>query len=754
MNCSFLNINYIGLLLIVGTLVMRTQGLPSITLDANSRTILMPCTDSVQIDSVYAANCSGSGPYTADWKIIVTYSGLSDEVVYQRNSQPSQTYTPTALVDTLTIPNIPADGGAFDTLKVWYGTTQTCGDTILIYRPIPCPADVNIPCTDLVTQAEDGTYSGGVATRTNHPGFNGTGFADYPGGNGSNIKITWTENTPLSDSANMVIRYALGSSATRSLNLYVNGVFAVTYVFSSTGAWTNYNTLSHPIAINSGVNTFELVADAGTPGPNVDEFYLDVCSFISICDVLENTEIGGTIWQDDNFNGLMNESPPVGITGIQVVAYANDNTIIATGYSDDDGEFLLTGLTTGETYRLEYIIPAALENSAMPTPFNSDNGTTVRFIQPGTCANLGLGDVMALGSTPPLEIGNYVWEDTNKDGLQNAGEAPIDSVIVHLYNNQGVLVGIDTTDINGQYYFNDAVINQYTAQSDIALLPDSTYYIVLVGTINSMLTNNILETNGTQLQLTKKDAILLGHHDSNLIDSDGCIGSITSPITALDGFPFIEIVTDTTHPVIHHLDFGFKPLEFDFGDLPDSTSTTHNVRDYQTLKANEGPSHLIIDGLFLGDTVDMDVDGHPDNLAIGDDLDNIDDEDALSIFSSMDARPGGTIRLPLNVTNTTGDTAYIIAWVDWNGDGDFDNLTELATDIKDGADGVFLPYLEINIADNTVLNQLLGFRVRLSNEPNLDALGIAYSGEVEDYLLGIECPQAICLPIQSSLIRE
>jgi len=185
-----------------------------------------------------------------------------------------------------------------------------------------------------------------------------------------------------------------------------------------------------------------------------------------------------------------------------------------------------------------------------------------------------------------------------------------------------------------------------------------------------------------------------------------------------------------------------------------STSTTHNVRDYQTLKANEGPSHLIIDGLFLGDTVDMDVDGHPDNLAIGDDLDNIDDEDALSIFSSMDARPGGTIRLPLNVTNTTGDTAYIIAWVDWNGDGDFDNLTELATDIKDGADGVFLPYLEINIADNTVLNQLLGFRVRLSNEPNLDALGIAYSGEVEDYLLGIECPQAICLPIQSSLIRE
>ena len=139
---------------------------------------------------------------------------------------------------------------------------------------------------------------------------------------------------------------------------------------------------------------------------------------------------------------------------------------------------------------------------------------------------------------------------------------------------------------------------------------------------------------------------------------------------------------------------------------------------------------------------------------MGDDLDNDDDEDGLSIFSSMNVRRGGMIRLPLVAINTTGDTAYIRAWVDWNGDGAFDETNELIANIQDNANGVFSPYLEVNIADNAVINQLLGFRVRISNTPNLTSLGVAYSGEVEDYLLGIECPQAICLPINTNLIQQ
>jgi len=150
----FYNAKYIGLFLLLWTLVLLTEKPTKDLSNSIPVNIFMSCSDSVLIDSVYSENCSGSGPYIANWKIIVTYSGLSDNVVYQRNSESSQTYSPTTLVDTLTVSNIPADGGAYDTIKIWYGNAQTCGDTILIHRPIPCPSDVNIPCTDLITQAE------------------------------------------------------------------------------------------------------------------------------------------------------------------------------------------------------------------------------------------------------------------------------------------------------------------------------------------------------------------------------------------------------------------------------------------------------------------------------------------------------------------------------------------------------------------------------------------------------------------------
>ena len=39
--------------------------------------------------------------------------------------------------------------------------------------------------------------------------------------------------------------------------------------------------------------------------------------------------------------------------------------------------------------------------------------------------------------------------------------------------------------------------------------------------------------------------------------------------------------------------------------------------------------------------------------------------------------------------NSTGDTAYIEAWIDWNGDGDFEDANEMVADLKDNHDGVF-----------------------------------------------------------------
>jgi len=65
----------------------------------------------------------------------------------------------------------------------------------------------------------------------------------------------------------------------------------------------------------------------------------------------------------------------------------------------------------------------------------------------------GAGDVEYACEPAPLEIGNYVWCDSIANGIQDACEKGIDSMLVQLYDENGRLVGQDTTS-NGNYYFN------------------------------------------------------------------------------------------------------------------------------------------------------------------------------------------------------------------------------------------------------------------------------------------------------------
>ena len=184
----------------------------------------------------------------------------------------------------------------------------------------------------------------------------------------------------------------------------------------------------------------------------------------------------------------------------------------------------------------------------------------------------------------------------------------------------------------------------------------------------------------------------------------------------------------------------------DWGDLPDVANGTA-TDDYQTIHSNNGPRHFITNDLRLGINVDGEVNGQPSNNALGDGV----DEDGVAIFASMNLSPGSTFRLPLSVINTTGNTAHLEGWVDWNGDGDFLDANEMPIDVDDSSG--FPSYLEMTVPLDAQKSSLLGFRIRLSNTDNMTPYGRIDSGEVEDYLLGIDCKQ-VCLPIDVQLIKE
>ena len=178
--------------------------------------------------------------------------------------------------------------------------------------------------------------------------------------------------------------------------------------------------------------------------------------------------------------------------------------------------------------------------------------------------------------------------------------------------------------------------------------------------------------------------------------------------------------------------------------MPDVTSST-GTDDYQTTSVNNGPVHIIVSGLNLGSTVDGELDGQASTDALGDGA----DEDGLTIYESLDIAPGSIFRLPFSYTNTTGNPAEIEAWIDWNNNGEFD-AGEMIFDETNPSD----PYIEVTVPNDAVIGEFLGLRIRISHQDNMTPYGLMSEGEVEDYLIGLECPNQICIPINLTIERE
>ena len=71
-----------------------------------------------------------------------------------------------------------------------------------------------------------------------------------------------------------------------------------------------------------------------------------------------------------------------------------------------------------------------------------------------TCSTMKL-DAFCLTATTPGSIGDRVWEDLNRNGIQDAGEAGIANVAVTLYDNIGNPVANTTTNASGNYVFSN-----------------------------------------------------------------------------------------------------------------------------------------------------------------------------------------------------------------------------------------------------------------------------------------------------------
>ncbi len=160
----------------------------------------------------------------------------------------------------------------------------------------------------------------------------------------------------------------------------------------------------------------------------------------------------------------------------------------------------------------------------------------------------------------------------------------------------------------------------------------------------------------------------------------------------------------------------------DFGDAP---------VNFPTLLPN-GARHIIVPGCQLGQLIDAESDGQPHDQANGDDGAGLDDEDGVVFLNSIMQGHSATI----NVVSSCA--ACLNAWIDFNGDLDW----------IDGSEHIVVDRM-LSVGTNTITfnvpitgrpNLKAFARFRLSDECGISFSGLAYNGEVEDYLVDVFTP--------------
>jgi SdrD B-like domain/GEVED domain/SprB repeat len=357
--------------------------------------------------------------------------------------------------------------------------------------------------------------------------------------------------------------------------------------------------------------------------------------------------------------------------------------------------FSLAGTTGGTNYT--WTPTNNLSSSTIPNP--TVTGLTVNtkyvltFTDANGCAASYKSDIK-LTECANTALGDTIWWDKNYDGLQDVGEPGVAGITVVLVNPSNPTVAISSATTNAAGYF---IFDK---------IPAGDYQIKFI------LPATMTFTKANQ-----------GTNDAK--DSDA------------------DIVTGLTHSKYvsnGNRDFTFDAgiIYVDYGDLPDGATGT-STANYNTNLNDNGANHVIIDGLSIGNIVDGEQNGQPSSTAFGDDnAGTSDDEDGIGITNGITTWTiGKVVNLPIAVNNSTGQTAYLKGYIDWNNDGDFLDAGELILNL----DGTTFPNsINITVPNSAAVNQLLGVRFRLSLDATMTSVGRVASGEVEDYVVKIICP--------------
>ena len=183
--------------------------------------------------------------------------------------------------------------------------------------------------------------------------------------------------------------------------------------------------------------------------------------------------ISNFVWEDVNGNGIQDGGEPamagvtVALTGEGWVAGVN-----LTMVTDASGFYLFDGLRPG-SYHVSVTSPAGFS----PTVQNVGGDDTVDS-DPNAAGVMASTDLISgendptwdAGLVAPASIGDFVWNDYNRNGQQDVGEPGVGAVTAHLTGTTGTGVAVSlttTTAADGSYLFGNLLPGVYTVKFDL-----------------------------------------------------------------------------------------------------------------------------------------------------------------------------------------------------------------------------------------------------------------------------------------------
>ncbi|MBX3052028.1 MAG: DUF11 domain-containing protein [Caldilineaceae bacterium] len=251
--------------------------------------------------------------------------------------------------------------------------------------------------------------------------------------------------------------------------------------------------------------------------------------------------LGDYVWLDADGNGQQGtpgaELPVAGVT----VTLTYPNGTVFTTTTDASGLYTFTNLLPNQTYTVTFTSPPGYgfttQNSGADTSDSDANPATGVVV-----VNLGLNDdpTIDAGLVQSMNLGNFVWFDSNANGQQDGGEPGIAGAVVTLFLADGVT---PARDVNG---------NLITAQTTG---PDGLYNFTNLSP-GGYVVKVTMPAGYTPTPVQVADANTDSNTDSNIASSAANVHSSNVVILTVDGEPASAVDGDGTNGNLS-VDFGF-----------------------------------------------------------------------------------------------------------------------------------------------------------------------------------------------------